>query len=72
MNVLLGTVRTNSTLRVFGCAAFVHKLKGNRRHKFEGRIEKGVYLGNEHGLQRVYLYDSRRVITTKQISFEEL
>lgn len=62
---------SNSSLKVFACAAFVQKHKENWRDKFEERTEKGIYLDNEHGLHKLYLYESRRVTTTKHVSFDE-
>lgn len=71
MEALLGTVFSNFRLRAFGCAVFVHKPQETRHDTFECRTEKCINLGNEHGLHRVYLNESRRTTTTKHISFDE-
>lgn len=71
MEAFFGNVPDNSRIRVFGCAASVQKQKGIRRDKFGSRSEKGIYLGNEYGLLRVWLSESRRVAMTKQVSFHE-
>lgn len=47
--VLFGTVPYHYKLALFGCAAFVHNHKNDRRDKLEGRDKKRTYLGNERG-----------------------
>lgn len=68
---LPGTRSDYSTLRVLGYAAFVHVHKERQRDKFEGRIDRGIYLSDESGFHRVYLLESRRAATTKHVSVNE-
>lgn len=69
---LHGTVPNSSRLRVFGCAGFVHEQKENWHDKLEVKPEKGISLCNKDELHGVYLHESRRLTTTKYISFDEL
>lgn len=71
MEVLLGTIPNNAKLRTFGCAAYVHKHKETRKDKFDKRVEEGMYLGNQHGLFRMWLPKKNRVVTTKHATFDE-
>lgn len=71
MEALLGTVLDNSKLRIFGCVAFVQVHKKWQGKTFEGKADRGIYLGDEHGLQRVYLSGSRRCATTRHLSLDE-
>lgn len=52
-----GTTPDNTRPKVLGCAACVHRHEGNRRDKFKGRTEEGIYFGIEYWLHRVYLYE---------------
>lgn len=68
---LLGTIPNNMRPRTFGCMAFVHKHKETWRDKFEKRVEEGVFLGSQHGLYRIWLSQSRKVMTRKHATFNE-
>lgn len=68
---LLCTVYNSRKLKVFVCAAFAHKDKENRSNTIDGKPRKGVSLGNEHVLHRLYLYESIRVTMSKHVSVDE-
>lgn len=60
-------------LRIFGCLAYVHIGKERRNGKFDDTARRGVFLGyqEDHHNYRIMLLDSRRVIYSHDVVFNE-
>ena len=61
-----------SFLKTFGCEAFVHINKGNRK-KFEAKSKKRTFIGygvNDFGY-RFYDYEKHKIIRRKYVIFNE-
>uniref|UniRef100_A0A803N377 Reverse transcriptase Ty1/copia-type domain-containing protein n=1 Tax=Chenopodium quinoa TaxID=63459 RepID=A0A803N377_CHEQI len=58
-----------STLKVFGCPTFIHVNDG----KLEPRAKKCIFIGYDFGFKgyRVWCTQSRRVITSRDVVFDE-
>lgn len=71
MEALLGTASNNSRLHIFRCETYYQVHKANRESKFVEKAEKVVYLGNDHGLYRIYIPVIQSILTTKHALFDE-
>lgn len=49
----------------------MHKHKENWVDTFLCKYEKGIYLGNEHRLHRVYLDELQKTTTTNDVYYDE-
>jgi hypothetical protein len=62
-----------SSVRVFGCPAFVHVVDKSQRHKPDDRAWKGVVVGcaSESPAWVVYNIATRRVVSNRNVVFDE-
>ena len=68
---VLGKVPDNSHLRVFGCRANVYIHREQGRGKLGDRSKPGVLLAHRVGIYRVVDVDTRNVVESKQVTFNE-
>lgn len=45
--MLFGEAANNRNIRMYGSAAFAHRLKNMQSNKFHDRVEKRVYIWND-------------------------
>ena len=60
-----------STLRIFGCSAFLHEPKEKRMWKLGPRSNISVLLGHADGMYRVWDMDRRQMATSKHVIVDE-
>lgn len=67
-----GTKPNVKNIKVFGCLAFVHKAKPQRKTKLGSRGWKGIFLGiTENGLYKVLDKETARVHMVRNVRFDE-
>lgn len=62
-----------SKMKIFGCECFILK-PDHKRNKFDKKSEKGIFVGYDTDSTgyRVYVPNSRRVISTDNVTFNEV
>jgi hypothetical protein len=72
LTLATGRLADLSSMRVFGCLAYVHVYKSQRR-KLDDRAWKGVFVGyaSESPAWLVYSHATRRVVSSRNVVFDE-
>lgn len=62
-----------SFLKIFGCRAYVHIEKANRKSKLDKNANIGMYVGIPKGVKGylIYLFDSQKVVISRNVVFDE-
>ena len=70
--VCLGRPIDYSSLKIFGCLAYVHMQSGERS-KLDSKSRKCVFLGFEKGVKGYRVWDpiSKKTVTSKDVIFDE-
>lgn len=58
-------------LRVFGCIAYAHKVKGERNGKFDSHSRKCIMLGYCDNGYRLWCLELNRIIVASSVKFDE-
>jgi transposase InsO family protein len=71
--VVNGEVPNVSNLRVFGCRAYIHKLKHEKTHKLDYSAQLGIFLGYPHNSVGyiVLVGKELRVLKRRDVTFNE-
>lgn len=66
-----GTAPLIKNSRVFGCAAYAHQHAGQRSNKSDTRAEHGINRGKRNYMHRIYIPESKKLVTTKDATLNE-
>ena len=69
--VLLGTVPSYSSLRVFECLCFAKNM--NIQHKFDERVKPSIFVGYPYGQKgyRIYDFKTHQIYVSRDVIFHE-
>lgn len=69
--ILFESVPDKSKIRLSGCSSCAHRHHARRKSKLEDRAERGVKMGTQDELCRIYISHKEKIITTKHGKLQE-